>query len=932
MAKGLGNTPLAKDVSVPSDDYINGAHNRMPWAVSRDLQSAAISGKELYFRVTDPLLKDGANGGLVKTGFDFEFSMADGQAIPYVIKSYDGVSGTLMGVFKPTSLAGSSAPTRGYLYFNNPGWIVSKEDPVQTFLNATSVLFLPSRFDESSAALNFNRDLPTSDKVIVNPGAKCDGDTAGDDFMTRNLTGNCGDFLISFLAQSIPNNSDNSPISFGAVTGGATMIFIRHLYADAPSNTDTSPHHKNAWRAGFSTSEGNSFYESADGSADTTLQHVVMRRVSGSHLELYVNGVLLPWAFRQIPGASPQSAKIDFTSQILYIGRGAVESNRFWEGYLDCFKFYKDDAKTAGWALAEYTNLMDIDGGVIFGSPETKLTSSVWGETIKVQTDQGSFVDFKADKYSATGAGTISLDSVKPFDQPVNGTLSDRGSNNVRYTNTRAVDPDNDGKVHLTNGVGKVIIPVRARIITPPPPPPTGYYGRPNIGTKAPQLAGSRTELLNYRAAVKADSTWTANNYIKLTDDIAGSRMTMDFGGTQADPLIIMSDDGGNPDSWPASRPVVTAPIEHAAKYIWWHGVDLSYPGFTEDSPGIKTSDDWLFITACRITGRYALVPKAKDGMRGNLLVNYNAFFPKSVTGAGEASLVKIMYMTDSAHAGKVIMIDPLMFARNYFDDPSGTLPTGQDRLNLLYIAPGIAGRQGGSRTVRIEYNYFNCVMRRAIYNKYGSTIKWNHINPVSSGGSYGDTMAGFRGEGAENGICAYNRIENGNQLMINGRGHLILSNIAKGACTIQVSCLQSGAGNKSTPEADGCRVIGNTGKVLLPAFDSNDDDPVGRLGDFDPGVYPGLPNGKNVVLAGPNQSYFEDIKGDAGPALPIISNHPQQTQVGSNKGYQWRNSSQIWVYDTIDSAWGYTLETPPTLNTTVCGPKAKDSGKVWGT
>jgi hypothetical protein len=338
----------AHSVSVPSSDYLNGAHHRMPWAVSRDLQAAAMSGKELYFRVTDPLLKDAAHGGMVKTGFDFEFSMFDGKAVSYVIKSYDGTAGTLMGVFNPFALAGSTGPTRGYFYFSNPAWTASKEDHDQTFPNATSVLFLPSRFDESGAALDFNRDLPTSDKVIVNPGALCDGDAAGTDFMTRNLTGNCGSFLISFLAQSTPNNSDNSPISFGAVTGGSTAIFIRHLFAGATQHTH-SPPLTNAWRAGFTTSEGDSFYETASDVADTSLQHVVMRRVSGSHLELYINGVLVPWAFTDTPGSVPQSARIDFTSQVLYIGRGAVASNRFWNGYLDCFKFFKDDAKTAAW-------------------------------------------------------------------------------------------------------------------------------------------------------------------------------------------------------------------------------------------------------------------------------------------------------------------------------------------------------------------------------------------------------------------------------------------------------------------------------------------------------------------------------------------------------------------------------------------------------
>jgi hypothetical protein len=935
MAKGSGDTPLAKDVSVGSDDFTNGAHHRMPWAVSRDLQTAAITGKELYFRVTDPLLKDNANGGAVKTGFDFEFSDVGGTVIEYVTKSYDPVTGTLMGVFKPASLAGSTAATRGYLYFDNPAWTTSRDKPDQTFVNATSALFLPSRIDRSGAALDFNRDLPTSDKVIVNPGALCDGDEAGTDYMTRDLTGNCGDFLVSFLAQAIPNNSDNSPISFGAVTGGGTVIFARHLFADAAGDTDTSPHHKNAWRMGFSTSEGDSFYETEDGVADTSLQHVVMRRVTGSHLELYINGVLVPWAFTQTPGGRPQSARVNFTNQVLYIGRGAVASSRFWEGYLDCFKFFKDDAKTAAWALAEYSNLNDIDGGVIFGTPETKTTSSVWGETIKITVDpELTSVDFKADKYSATLGGTISLRSPTPFDPPSHGTLTDRGANNVRYTNTQAQDPDNTGAIHLTNGSGSVIIPVRAHIVVSDQVPVSGYYSRPNIDRKTAKLAANRNALLGYMTDIANDSTWTSKFYIQLTGDISGSAITINKGGTETHPLVIMSDDSGNPDSWPSTRPTVTTLIHVTAKYVWWYGVDFNYNTVAGGSFGISLETDWQFITACRLTGQRVIGADVDNGIRNNFLFNYNACFPRNEVGAGECSFVYVHYKANTATPTGITMVDPLMIARNYWSDVSGGSTAVADRQNIVYIASGIKGREGGSRTVRIEYNYMNCRMKRGIYNKYGSTIKWNHIVPVRVDNSYGDTMAGFRGPGSRNAVCAYNRIVNGNQLMVNGRGHLILSNVVTGTCTIQISCLQEpqNPSEKPTPEADGCRVMGNTGKILLPAFDSNSDDPSGRLGDFDPGVYPGLPNGKNVVLAGPNQQYFEDVHGDAGPSLPIISNHPQSTQVGNNQGYRWRRSSEIWVYQNVDPAWNYVEETPPTLNTTVCGPRAKGSGKLWGT
>jgi hypothetical protein len=929
MAKGSGNTPLAHDVSLAPTDYPNGAHHRMPWAVSRDLQAAAITGKELYFKVTDPLLKDVAHSGMVKTGLDFLFTDVGGAAIPYVIQSYDGAAGTLMGVFKPASLAGSTAFTRGYLYFSNAGWTTSKEDSVNTFPSATSVLFLPSKTDHSSAGLNFNRDLPTSDKVIVNPGALCDGDIAGNDYMTRNLTGDCGDFLISFLAESTENNSDNSPISFGASTGGGTVIFIRHLYEDAASNTDPA-HYKNAWRTGFANSEGSSFYETASNIADNSLQHVVMRRVSGQSLQLYVNGVLIPWAFKQEPGGTPQSARISFASQVLYIGRGAVASSRFWKGYLDCFKFFKDDAKTTGWALAEYNNLSDVDGAVIFGSPETFGTASVWGEAIKITADERASVDFKADKYSATLAGTISLDSVKPFDNPVNGTFADRGSNNVRYTNVTAVDPDNAGKVHLTNSTASVVIPVRAHVNISAPPPATGYYSRPNIGGKDFKPVSNRAELIQALDDVKAGRWSTTDFYIKAIGDISGNPITHSAGGNVNHPLVIMSDDGGNPDSWPASRPTVSTRFILTGDYIWLYALDLSYPGSTESAPGISPQGNWQFVTACRLTGKMVWFADATSVLVNNLHFNYNACYVRVPVGWGPSIFLQTRCSFSGATATNTA--HPLMIARNYFTDASDNSTGGEDRVDVIYGSPGKADHRGSFHDVRVEYNFLNCRMKRGIYIKFGIVIKWNHVVP--NGGA--SSAVAFRGETPINGIAAYNRIDGSQQLMVNGTGHLILSNIVGGGANIPLSTLQSGAGEKSTMAADGCRVIGNTGKVLVPGWTVNADDPAGKLGNFDPGVYQGLPAGKNIVLAGPNQAYHEDDErtgheGDAADVIPVTNNHPQQTQVGNTNGYRWRNSSEIWIYDAIDSAWGYTLETPPTLNTTVCGPKAKGSGKLWG-
>jgi hypothetical protein len=937
MAKGSGNTPLAKDVSVSSTDFTNGAHYRLPWAVSRDLQAVAMSGKELYFRVTDALLKDVAHGGGVQTGFDFEFSMFDGTAVPYVIKSYDGAAGTLMGVFKPFALAGSAAATRGYLYFGNPGWPVSKEEPDLTFPNAVSVLFLPSRFDESGAALNFNRDLPTSDKVIVNPGAKCDGDAAGTDFMTRNLTGNCGDFLISFLVQSIPNNTDNSPISFGAVTGGATMIFIRHLYADAASNTDTSPHHKNAWRAGFSTSEGNSYYESADGSADTTLQHVVMRRVSGNHLELYVNGVLLPWAFKQIPGASPQSAKIDFTSQVLYIGRGAVESSRFWEGYLDCFKFYKDDAKTAAWALAEYNNLMDIDGGVIFGSPETVTTASVWGETIKIQTNQGTSVDFKADKYSATVGGTIALRSPNPFDPPAHGTFSDQGANTVRYTNTVAQDPDNAGAVHLTNGVGNVIIPVRAHIIISTPPPPSGYYKTPNHKAKGKiaVACGNRAALIQAIADFKsgAHSYSAATHYINVTGDCGaratrGADIVVNTGGTKSDPLVITMDTGAGTDSNWSSRPTIyNSSLVTTAPWVWLYALQLEARPRSVDGAPYTTGNTGCvtpraantYVTACRMDALVGIWADGGSAPYNGSNFSFNRFemaqSNATATGGGNSTTAIRNFdgggVNDTGHQ--------LTLVYNYMTESTGSVVDQSVSWRGFSFGNGHPDA-GRLRTIgtEIAYNYFNCNFSHAVEMKrMPDKIHHNHMiggrnGPFSRGeNSYGPSSPTVDDPrplyfanriGAVNGCninCGYADFISHWQLNKTASGDAEFSLFAPG--------VQSG---KDIAGASGCKLVSCKGNLIIgdATFEA------------DSYTYSDI---SDITISNHLSGTIRDT------ARNPVNFSPYPPGPGTATGsHDNMSENTIRRQDAILSGLPVTPEDPPILSTTLTGPGA--TGKTW--
>jgi hypothetical protein len=954
MAKGSGNTPLAKDVSVPSTDYLNGAHHRMPWAVSRDLQAAAMTGKELYFRVTDPLLKDAAHGGMVKTGFDFEFSMFDGTAVPYVIKSYDGAAGTFMGVFKPTALVGSTGPTRGYCYFSNSAWTVSKEDHDQTFPNATSVLFLPSRIDESGAALDLNHDLPMSDKVIVNPGALCDGNAAGNDYMTRSLVGDCGSFLISFFAQTIPNNTDNSPISFGAATGGTTAIFIRHLFAGASQHTH-SPPFTNAWRAGFTTPEGDSFYETASDVADTSLQHVVLRRVSGSHLELYINGVLVPWAFTDTPGSVPQSGRIDFTNQVLYIGRGAVANTRFWNGYLDCFKFFKEDAKTAAWALAEYNNLMDIDGGVVFGSPETLNTASVFGEAIKIQADQLTFVDFKADKYSATLAGTIALRSPNPFDTPDHGTLSDRGANTVRYTNTEAQDPDNAGAVHLTNSAGNVIIPVRAHIITTTPPPPSGYYKTPNtfngdVTTKTVHTAANRNALKTLLDSIP-NTAWAATNCIQLTGDWGtantnGSTFDINKGGTATHPLVIFMANAGldTTASWNNRPTIYNSPLKLSAPYIWLYGIQAqlmpkdvvpNWPTTDGGSFIVMVQAANCFVTACHLLGSRHIRSDVSISYAHDFQGNYNWLewkFQSTDAATGGDTSISIVNRNLTAPKTSQRWIT----ARNrwsdyptqFFTKPAGWV--GDYHLGANARCFNVGNGWGTDEAVTSDWEiYYNFIDGSASHIgefKGGiKAFKWNHCPGRDQGLGNPGGGAYTRGGSSTGGEFWYNRL-NCDQTMINGDNssyvsYWMVDTNGNPAGDFRPTCRsEDGAGtqSKGIRGADGTTWVDCKARTfVLPYYFEGVTKypPTSKLGSIAPLLIAGMNSSCDFVVG--NRS------GSGSSPLSFDSNgHP----TGSNT----TDLSKPDITKQATNPGSYTLEVPPTLNATVCGPGAV--GKVWGT
>jgi hypothetical protein len=929
IMRAAGNRPLrstgrkiyGKNVSVPSTTFPNGCSYRMPWAVSRDLQKAAISNKELYFRVTHAGLKDTGHTGNVQTSFDFEFQTLSGTVLPYVTKSYNGTTGTLFGVLN-CSPAGSAAATQGWFYFSNPVWTGDRSDHDRTFPNATVSLFLPSKIDQSGSALDFSVDLPTADKTLVNPGALCNGTT---DETSRTVTGTCTDFLYSFLAQDMQANDDATPTCIGNGTGN-TLIFMRHCYA-TPNGVQRPPVDiTNCWRAGFSTAEGDSFYESAKDTTDTSLQHMVFRRVSGQSLEMYINGVLVPWDWKSEPGGRPQAGTIDFTGNKFFIGRGST-SNRYWQGYLDCVKFYKNDAKTATWAASEYANLMAIDDAIIFGAPEALGGTSLWGEAIELPCDGAASVSFDASKYSTADVGTVSVDTaVGSLIDPPGGTLTPLTGNNVSYHNSANQAGLDEGSVRLKNTAGaKIIVPARF-IISVSITPPSGYYKTPNIAGKTARPASNIANLVSVIGQFASGTYSTATSYIEITGPITGNQngskdFTINASGNQTHPLVIMSGSEAGSDTWTnrAGKKIKDVQITVRGNWVWWYGNYFEYIPTSLQCWGTDTSQLGFsiiqagshgFFTANRFTNSRGI---NTNSYNDSPTCNFNWFEMATQSGRLADGTSGAVGAGDdgwrSLGSGAPNIVQNLMFARNRFSQYAASIADHPQGAAGLYFGNGVKGVHNAPGC-KIEYNFIKFNYTRGVEFKYAPDfVRWNHF--VGLDNAY--AAINFRGESAGGGEVSYNRIEDTQNCMVEGK-HIYNSNwmidsgtgAPSGLFNVFSQIFNNDANKKSIAPADGSDFVGNKCNVQL-AY------------DFEPSSHnfgADLGATDDVLFADHLGGTFRNMNGAAVAFSGGVA-------TGNNPHVK---NSAIKKQTAIPA--GYTVADPPILNTIVCGPNA--AGKQY--
>lgn len=413
--------PYANPTTVPQA-YGNGFNRRRPWAVSRELVAVSAPNFATYFKTQHDDLRSLANGGYVTTGFDFKFETLAGVDVPFTIASYDGVSGTVEG-FAALPLYGSSTPSRGYLYWNNPEKNVSQENRLGTWPLCHIITHLPSGTDDSGNGRNFPTAFPTSTTQIVGNSANFTADANAqtqDGTFLNNKTELSG--LLFWKAAAA--NTDNVPFAIG-VLAGSTPVFMRHDAVGSDGQT-------NSIRFGYTFDTGTANYETDSNAADASLHHVAFSISSGAEPSLWIDGKLQTWVYKD--QATPISGKLVVPSgNLLMLGRGAVAA-RSWRGLLDEFRLMD---RTIGqqWVTTNYNNLTRPNDFMIFGDPETPNTKrSAFSEAINASVKVNEAVTIDAAKYGFDVDGlALSIDSPTT---PTSGTVTQPGGTNVKYTNT----------------------------------------------------------------------------------------------------------------------------------------------------------------------------------------------------------------------------------------------------------------------------------------------------------------------------------------------------------------------------------------------------------------------------------------------------------------------------------------------------------------
>lgn len=516
--------------------FPNGFAARFPFAVSRLLVPDALSDFPVYFSLTRPELKSAANGGSVRTGFDFQLEDASGTVLPFVVLEWNASTGYILVVAAKDLVA--NAGNYGYLYFDNENATVTRENRLDAWGKALVSFNPASRLDFSGNGRHMPTDFLTGAAKIGASSASFNGTDQSRSALAPWLGGSAA---LSFSAwiKSDVIDVDNAAVAVG-VAGGNTPFFIR---ADAVGTENQ----KNCWRFGWITASSGITYETEADLVDTNWHHIFVVYRPGQ-LPLFVrDGVLKALPYQTV--ADRSDAIISQTGDTLFIGRGSVLTSRFWDGLIDSVKFWPV-AKTLAYAQADYRTQNYPGEYVIFGDLEDGVSNarSPINELYKAEVVQAETKRVPTTGYLVTpGSTTLNVETATT----TLGTTAKVDNTNVDYKSTGAFGADIT-KVGHTVGGKKVVSPIWVNVLEGtgggPGPGPDPVPGG-NLPTDDPNIFGEMNKsgltAITYNSqqafADAIGSFDTSKNYAKLNFKSTSS-MTISRKFPAGAPFIVSAD------------------------------------------------------------------------------------------------------------------------------------------------------------------------------------------------------------------------------------------------------------------------------------------------------------------------------------------------------------------------------------------------------
>lgn len=465
--------------------------------------------------------------------------------------------------------------------------------------------------------------------------------------------------------------------------------------------------------------------------------------------------------------------------------------------------------------------------------------------------------------------------------------------------------------------------------IVPVPHPHQGaaplFVKTPNGGNKKVVRVTSPADL-QAKLALFGSIYHTNTHVISQTADFGaaatvGADIVIATGGSQAHPLIITTPGAGN-DVWTTRKRVYNSSFLIQAPWVWLYGLWFQMLPIStgtwrtagHNSP-ITPQASNLFVTACRISASRCIRHDSADATIARPTFCYNWFevagqADQAVsTGYGDSGFTS--HDGDSSGAELTDALTNLTFARNRLSDHPAALGQSKDfRMVLLGNGHGGAGRLGCPGT-EIAWNFCDASVSHCVeLKRWVSSVHHNHLT------GRGNSAAAFntRGEnanGPSSGVrpTMYANRASASTWQMNATNWDYVNNVMTGG---PYNLFPFGDGsashNNNIGGADGCRLIGCTGDVVLGyAGFEPDNYTYGSLGSTAP-VMIAAHAGGNIV-------------DDAGTAITFAGTpaHPSGT-------YAHLVNSAITKQTAL--VGGFSLETPPVLNATVCGPNA--AGRTW--